>query len=367
MAGTATSLDVLLVEDNPGDARLVEHHLNASHVADIASDVRLHHETSLTDGLTTLREGDHDILFLDLGLPESAGLTTLERVLAEDPRLPIVVLTGLDDRETAVTAIQRGAQDYILKDDLDADMLARSLRYAIERHRQEAELRRQNERLDKFASVVSHDLRNPLNVAKGRLDLARNSDAGTDDLDDVAGALDRMEALIDDLLTLARQGESIDTTGEVDLEPLVRRCWQSVETPNADLRVEVEGRIRADENRVMQLLENLLRNAVEHGSTGSRAADEAVENGSGDAREEGVTVTVGVDDAGVLYVADDGPGVPEGEREDVFETGYSTSDEGTGLGLMIVSEVVNAHDWEITVSEGEAGGARFEIHGVELV
>jgi len=339
------SLDVLLVEDNPGDARLVEHHLTAPHVTDIVGDVTLRHERSLSDGLDELDGGAYDILFLDLGLPESSGLATVERALEEVSQIPIVVLTGLDDRETAIQSIQRGAQDFLPKDDLDADKLARALRYAFERYQQEEELRRKNEHLDRFASIVSHDLRNPLNVAKGRLELGR-TECDSDHLDDVDGALERMETLIEDLLTLARQGDGIDTSAPVDIEPFVDECWQNSETGNADLVVETERRIYADASRLKQLLENLFRNATDH-------------------NDEPVTITVGVDGA-VFYVEDDGSGIDNDECGRIFESGYSTSTAGTGFGLMIVEEVVDAHGWEIAVTDSESGGARFEITGIEF-
>jgi signal transduction histidine kinase len=342
------SLRALLIEDNPGDARLVEHHLNAPNVYDMAGDVTVHHETSLADGLAELADGDYDVLFLDLGLPESAGLATLDRVLAEGVRLPIVVLTGLDSRETAVDAIQRGAQDYLPKDDLDADLLARSLRYAVERYRQEERLRRQNERLDEFVSVVSHDLRNPLNVIIGRLDMARR-EVDSDHLADAAAAAERMEALIADLLELARSGEGVSETTAVRLAATVETTWRTVATDEAALRLapDANRRILADRSRTRQLLGNLIRNAIDHG-------------------DEAVTVTVGTLPDG-FYVADDGPGIPADERERVLERGYTTAEDGTGFGLSIAQEVAGSHGWEIRVTDSESGGARFEITGVEFV
>lgn len=346
MVARELSLDVLLVEDNPGDARLVEHYLNSSPVIDFAGEVTLRHTESLSEAVDLLDQAESDILFLDLGLKESTGLDTLERAVEQVPRIPIVVLTGLDDRETAVQAVQRGAQDYLPKDGLDEDTLARTLRYAVERHQQEEELKRQNERLDKFASVVSHDLRNPLNVAKGRLTLIQEECDSTH-IDDVAQAHERMEALIDDLLTLARQGETIDTSTAVELDALINECWRNIETPHADIRVETNQAIYADANRFKQLLENLFRNAIEHNTNS-------------------VTITVGVEEE-TIYIEDDGSGIPEEHRDRIFESGYSTSRNGTGFGLMIVEEIATAHGWTITVNDSYDTGTRFEITGVEFV
>ena len=246
-----------------------------------------------------------------------------------------------------------------------------------EQKRRERELERQNERLDAFASVVSHDLRSPLSVAAGRLELARG-ECDSDHLDAVANAHDRMEALVDDLLELARQGEPVGETEPVALRETLEACWDGVATADATLRVETDGRIRADPGRFRQLVENLYRNSVEHGSTSSRPkADDAVEHGStgnrtvsDDSVEHGsadVTVTVGeLDDGSGLYVEDDGPGIDPEDREAVFEAGYSTDSEGTGFGLSIVEEVAEAHGWTVAVTGGADGGARFELTGVSF-
>ena len=225
---------------------------------------------------------------------------------------------------------------------------------------QERRLTRQNERLEQFADVVSHDLRNPLNVAQGRLQLAKE-ECDSEHLDDVEHAHSRMGTLIEDLLTLARQGETVVEPEPIDLGAVAEACWANVETDDAELSVAIDRTVLADESRVKQLLENLVRNSVEHGSTSSRAEpDDAIEHAG-----DGVTITVGALPDG-FYVEDTGPGIPESERGDVFEAGYSTNRNGTGFGLSIVAEVVDAHGWEISVVEGSDGGARFEITGVEF-
>jgi len=212
-----------------------------------------------------------------------------------------------------------------------------------EQKQRERELKRQNERLDAFASVVSHDLRSPLSVAVGRLELARE-ECNSDHLDAVSDAHDRMEALVDDLLELARQGDPVGETEPVDLGAILERCWETVATADTSLRVETDRSIHADTSRLRQLLENLYGNAVEHAGPD-------------------VTVTAG-ECAGGFYVEDDGPGIPEDERGTVFEAGYTTARAGTGFGLSIVKEVAEAHGWTITATEGADGGARFEITGV---
>ncbi|ESP87088.1 hybrid sensor histidine kinase/response regulator [Candidatus Halobonum tyrrellensis] len=206
----------------------------------------------------------------------------------------------------------------------------------------ESELTRQNDRLDGFVSVVSHDLRNPLNVAQGRLALARE-DRDDEHLGAVARALDRMGALTEDLLATAREGEAVREVESVDLATVARDCWDTVETGAATLDAASTGAIRADRSRLQQVFENLFRNAVEHGG-------------------DGVRVEVG-DLTDGFYVEDDGPGVPADERGSVFEAGYTTSCDGTGFGLHIVEQVADAHGWTVELVDGD-GGARFEVTGV---
>ncbi|WP_210408900.1 PAS domain-containing protein [Halorhabdus rudnickae] len=226
--------------------------------------------------------------------------------------------------------------------------------------RREQELQQQNERLNRFLSVISHDLRNPLHVASGRIELARET-SDTDSLDEAADAVERSLALIDDLLTLAREGEQASDLEATDLGTTASRCWESVMTHDATLIVEAEQTIDTDPGRLKQLFENLFTNAVEHGSTSpdSQVRQDAVEHGG-----ETVTVTVGDLDDG-FYVADDGSGISEDDRDEIFDTGFSTGDERTGFGLSIVEEIVDAHGWEIRVTDSETGGARFEITDVE--
>ncbi|MDY6819899.1 MAG: PAS domain S-box protein [Halobacteriales archaeon] len=214
----------------------------------------------------------------------------------------------------------------------------------------ERELQRQNERLERFASVISHDLRNPLNVASGHLDLLRaESDTPDDHLDAIERAHARMETLIDDLLLLAKQGELVTEFEPVDLTGAVRESWETVATDTASIRIETDLTIRADDTRLRQVLENLIRNAIEHGG-----ADVTVEVGSLDERPG-------------FYVADTGVGIDPADYERIFESGFTTSSDGIGFGLAIVREVVEAHGWEITVTDSDSGGARFEITGVEPV
>ena len=203
--------------------------------------------------------------------------------------------------------------------------------------------KQREKQLEQFASIVSHDLRNPLNVAEGRLELARE-ECDSEHLPSVAQAHERMRDLIADLLELARGDERVSAMELVDLGELAGQCWNAVETGDATLVNEAETHFHADQSQLRQLLENLIRNAVEHGG-------------------DDVTITIG-DQPDGFYVADDGPGIPPEDREQVFEPGYSTSTEGTGFGLSIIRQITEAHGWTVSLDTSTDGGIRFDVTGV---
>ncbi len=209
----------------------------------------------------------------------------------------------------------------------------------IERERQlrarEAEVTRERDRLEEFASLVSHDLRTPLSVAAGHVELARDEGDG-DSLRAAATALDRMDALIADLLALAKHGRVVDDMEPVPLSGVADDVRMTVGMDAERVTVD-DAVVHADRSRLSQLLENLLGNALRH------AGDD-------------VGIAIGVLDDG-FYVADDGPGIDPDRRDQVFEAGVTTADDGTGLGLKIVSEIAEAHGWSVDLAESDDGGS----------
>ncbi|WP_115863958.1 PAS domain S-box protein [Halorussus litoreus] len=391
------------------DLELAE--LLMSHVTEVIS--RIDSQSALRESeekYRTLVEGSHDAIFIhgdgrfqfvNDRCTELTGYSREELV-----RMAVWDLVHEDDRERVRQLLAdreidddarnhyqlrvRGKRDNVRYVELSVQTITYnghlaylgSARDVTERRERKRKVERQNKRLKEFASVVSHDLRNPLNVAQGHLELA--SETGEDHHFEKTGdALGRMESLIEDLLKLARQGQDVDDTEQVDLEAVVRRAWSTVSTGDASLEVDDGlGDVEADGGRLQELLENLFRNAVEHGSTSPRShtREDAVEHGStssqsktDDAVEhagESVTVRVGSLDHG-FFVEDDGTGIPEDEREKVFEHGHTTAEDGSGLGLSIVKSIVDAHEWDVGVTDSESGsgvrdesdrpGARFEI------
>jgi PAS domain S-box-containing protein len=242
-----------------------------------------------------------------------------------------------------------------------------------ERKEHAERLEQKTDRLESFASMLAHELRNPTMIGQiysQQLPGGSDSDA----VEYVTEAFDRIEAIIDVMLVLTRGQEAVGERAPVALADAARDAWDNVDAPDAELAAESDGVIEADETYVQHLFRNLLKNAVEHGSTSNRPMDDdAVEHGGRD-----VTVTVGTlsDDVsasdandgsanavGGFYVADDGVGIPADERDVIFDEGYTTAAEsgGSGLGLAFVRKLTNVYGWDCTVTESEAGGARFEF------
>ncbi|MFB6128402.1 MAG: histidine kinase N-terminal 7TM domain-containing protein [Halorhabdus sp.] len=286
------------------------------------------------------------------------------------------------------------------------------IRDVTDRRQRVRHLRQQTAQLERFAETLSHDLRNPLSVARGRIDLARET-GDEEHLETAADALERIETLIEDTLTLAREGQAIEDREPVELPDLARNAWETVDTGEATFEIESDAGVTvyADRSRLQTILENLFRNAVEHSSTcpdsqahedagGASSSEPTVADAPGDIAETAEPLLRGEDGSGDghgttadertsepertrgsgtslhvrlgrtqdgFYVEDDGPGIPPADREDVFEYGYTTDEDGTGLGLAIVDAIANAHGWDVTATEGRAGGARIVFEDVDFV
>ncbi|WP_135305948.1 PAS domain S-box protein [Haloarcula amylovorans] len=231
--------------------------------------------------------------------------------------------------------------------------VANILADAIERHTYQTELEElvveleaSNERLESFASMLAHELRNPVTI--GHIYSQQLPDgADSESVEYVREAFDRIETMIDVMLVLARGNDAVDTTESVNLAEMAREAWDDVDGLSSSLDVDLDVTVQADETYLQHLFANLYRNAIEHGG-------------------EDVSITVGELSSG-FYVEDDGTGIPEDERDSVFEVGYTTAAEegGTGLGLAFVKELTEAYGWECRVTESESGGARFEFTDIK--
>ncbi|MGM0592113.1 MAG: PAS domain-containing sensor histidine kinase [Halobacteriota archaeon] len=278
-----------------------------------------------------------------------------ERLFREHFETQPAVISQFDDGSPVFAATAEG--EYIPveinawaidieKEDLDTPLFQGVFREISEKLRRRRELQQQNERFDEFATVVSHDLRNPLNVAQGRATLI-SQEYESEHLGPLQTALDRMETIIDNTLTLAQNGQRVGELEPVNVVNTIGDCWGTVDTSEATLEIADEFTIMADPDRLRHIYENLIRNSVEHGG-------------------DSVNVRVGRVGESTMYLEDDGPGIPEDERDDVLTPGYSSRSDGTGFGLAIVHRLAEAHGWTINLTESDTGGVRFEFKSVEI-
>jgi PAS domain S-box-containing protein len=268
---------------------------------------------------------------------------TLARAIADPTARPVITFR-FDHPEKGWIVLENTGRNLI--DDPDIAGFVINSHDVTRRVERAAQLERQRDRLAEFASVVSHDLRNPLTVASGNLSLIE----ATEDVShaaDVRLALERMEAIIDDLLTLAREGEDLTDLSAVPLAQVAEAAWQSVDTKAARLAVETDTVVMADAGRLRQLLENLFSNAVAH------------------AGPTAFVHVVDVPDGCGFAISDDGPGIDDDDLDEIFDYGVSSSPTRTGFGLAIVKRIADAHGWTITVTHGADGGARFEFRDIE--
>lgn len=211
--------------------------------------------------------------------------------------------------------------------------------------KRERELEQQNEQLKDMRKVIAHDIRNPLSLAANSMVLYEETD-DEEHLERTKRAIERIDSLVDRVLMMAKHERTVEGTEQVPLKDIAERAWEMVgtETDRAELHVVDSRELEADPNALQQAFENLFANAIEHTS--------------GD-----LTVRVGTMEDGI-YVEDTGQGIPKDSRERVFESGYTTNANNTGFGLNIVKQIFVGHGWEIDLTEGADGGARFEITGI---
>jgi signal transduction histidine kinase len=361
VSGLGVPIRALVIEDNPGDARLIREMLRDAGGAH--GIVELAHVDRLAPGLEHLTGQVTDVVLLDLTLPDSQGFDTFTSVRAHAPDVAIVVLSGLDDETLAVRAVQEGAQDYLVKGQVDGGAILRSMRYAIERQRLEAARRDLERQRDEFFSSVSHDLRTPVAAIKAAIGVVL-ANMPTDMppplqrlLGNVDLAADELTSLIEDLLEMARlQSGRVELwRSTVDVRDVIARAVRALE-PLIQARgqhllfsLPSEPMIASvDAERLGRVLRNLLGNAQKYG------------------REHG-TIQVAVERSGAevcISVTDDGPGIPTEDRERVFERFFRVSgsgSSGTGLGLAIARGLVELHGGRVWVDSTPGRGSTFRV------
>lgn len=361
---------VLLVEDDCVDAENVGRMLRW---AKAERGVEVIRSRSLMAALEELRSGrSFDLVLLDLGLPDSRGLEAARRIREAAPDLPVVVLTGRHDQSLAVEAVRQGAQDYLVKGEVQGDTLVRAMRYAVERKKTElapvgatrklerrtADLERRNAELQQFVYTVSHDLKSPLVTMRGFLGILKSGySAGQDNvvkdsIRRIEKATSHMSRLIEDLLELSQAGRVRDEIETLDVHALLDEVTTVLrpylDQMGATLQIDDDlPSIEADRAAVMRVFENLFNNALKYGCPGPDAK-----------------IAVGaetIDGEVRFFVKDNGPGIAPEYHEKIFRLFQRLHNDpsGTGVGLAIVEKIMAAHNGRVWVESTPGKGATF--------
>lgn len=348
-------LTVLVVEDNPNDAMLIERHLGNARTAFLPDEVEVYHERRLEDGVDRADDVAVDLLLLDLGLPESDGAETFARVRDRLPEVPVVVLTNLDDDRTAVDLLQRGAQDYLNKRNLSEEQLVKSVRYALERQAQKRKLRTTTEQLEVLNRILRHDVRNDMSVVLGWADLleGHTDETGQEYVQRILDA----GAHVTELTETARDyADTVTGGGDLETHPVSLRetlrhevDLQREAFPDAEFVVdgEIPDLDVAANELLRSVFKNILNNAVRH----NKGSDPVVE------------VRCDVDpDAVTVSIADNGPGVPDGQKASIFGEGEKGLEStGTGIGLYLVKTLIDQYEGSVAVADNEPTGSVFSV------
>jgi two-component system, sensor histidine kinase and response regulator len=357
------SLVILLVEDFAIHAKMIRDQLEEA----AGDSVRIEHVTQLSDALNRLGQGGIDAVLLDLGLPDSTFEDTLPKVIATDCDLPVIVLTLLNDLEFAANAVQQGAQDYLIKSDLNGNSLLRAIRSAIERKKMQrdleeyaARLEQSNERLKDFAHLLAHEVKSPLTAVTSALGLLNEKYAAQfdDEVMESVKAADvaiwNMSHLVNTLLEFASFGSSSKEFREVDMETVFYQACAVLRAPiketNASVTHDPLPVVRGDEMQMRQLLQNLIGNAIKYrGPMPPRIHVAASDN----------------QNHWTFSVSDNGSGVAPEHREIVFEKFVRLNGKadipGIGIGLAFCKLIAESHGGKIWLDSTPGEGSTFHF------
>lgn len=365
-------LRVLLVEDDDAHARLAVAWLDVEGHGGF----EVRRVDRLSTGLAALAAEPVDAILLDLSLPDSDRIETFRSVRAQAPSTPIVVMTGIGDDELALQAVQEGAQDYLVKGDIDGPLVVRALRYAIERGRADAAERRlleaqRLESLSALAGGIAHQLNNLLVIVVGNASLAA---ADLEVTHPVHRYLEEIEAASQQAARLARQMLAYSGRGgfilrSLDLNDVVRSATGALAgrlPPTASLRLELAPApavVLADEAELAQLIVNLVTNAGEalDGAGSVRVATALVEASRDDFARCYMTPDLPDGRYVELVVSDTGAGMSRETSARIFEPFFSTRLAGRGLGLPAALGIVRGHSGAIAVDSSPGSGTRVRV------
>jgi signal transduction histidine kinase len=362
------ALQVLLVEDNAGDARLLREMFSKEK----AGSFELTHLLRMSEAVDHLAKGGVDIILLDMGLPDGHGLDTVRRAHAAAPSVPLIVLTGLDDETLAAEAMKEGAQDYLIKGQIENRALPRVLRHAIERHRMQTEtdLIRTNQIQfkDEFLSHVSHELRSPLTAIYGFVTILLDGLAGElnpeqrEYLEDVLRNTTQLKSMINDLLEVTRiqEGKLLIELQCTSVSDAILYTVNTLQGAAASKGIVLSSEMNslplicADPTRLRQILIILIENAIKFTPANGTVKIQ------GRIFEKDPNLLL-------LQVSDSGCGISPDMTERIFERLFQAADpslegrKGLGLGLHICKQLVIRQGGEIWAKSSPGQGAVFSI------
>ncbi len=383
---TKGSIKALLIEDNPGDARLIKEMLREQE----SSRIDLEWADRLSKGIIYLENHAVDVVLLDLSLPDSTGTGTFEKLAGSKPHVPVVILTGTDDEQLAISLLRSGLQDYLVKGRVSGDLLARSIRYAIERKRLEEEIRKARYELEMrvvqrtaelseanqalkeskaqtelYVDLMAHDINNMNQIAMGFLELALEGPS----LDDEAKEM--IEKPLEVLYSSTRLIENVRKIQRVTSETMQKKAMdlgmvisdaikQYSNVPGNDVRInyepQEERRVLANEF-LIDVFTNLIGNSIKHSMNGNVTIDITLSRRHTDAGK----------DFYLVAVADDGPGIPDELKIKIFNRFHrgDTKARGSGIGLYLVQALVNDFGGKVWVEDRVSGdrskGSKFFV------
>jgi signal transduction histidine kinase len=359
----AIPIRILLVEDNDTHAHVIERQLKKAG----SGIVVIERCTRLELALEHLKSSEVDILLLDLSLPDSELSSTLPRVIDAHSEVPVIVLTSIDDIDFATRAVSQGAQDYLLKSDINGPLLMRSIHYAIERKKTQerlesyaAELESSNERLKGFAHSVAHEVKSPLTVVSACLQMLEQEHTDQLNVDllqhveDANAALRGLTAMVNELLDFSQMGANRPNFEEVDLEASFYHAYvclrPAIKSSGAVITHDPLPTIYGNEVQLRQLLLNLIGNAIKYRSERKPEIHLGAEAG---------------EDQWIFRVADNGMGISAEDRERIFDPFVRVNAEsqipGTGIGLALCQRIVEHHAGRIWVEPNKGPGSTFVL------
>ncbi len=360
---------ILMVEDNAGDARLLRELLSEESGMTFV----LSHVVRLSEAVKRLTDEPFDAILLDITLPDATGIDTVRRIREVAPQIPIVILTGHTDEAFAVTAVREGAQDYLIKGQIETTVLVRSLHYAIERSSLETQLlhSRKMEAVGNFASGIAHDFNNTLTIIQGHVDLIREETgvpkSAIRSLNQIADAADKAGDLVQELLMFGRKRPV--KAQPVEVNALIHEVTAAV-TESMPAGIEIAAKrtsadlwVAGDRAMLERVLLNLLFNARDAMPDGGRIVLSAIAEIVGEARTQdhqdsrpGEFICIRVSDTGI--------GMDMETTSRIFEPFFTTkkSGKGSGLGLATSYGILNRHRGWIEVDSRPGDGTTFSIY-----